>query len=392
MPYGSISILLYFGMSMKFLKGESIFDGNTILNNMVLVLDDKGKFEEIIAEDRVDSLKVQTFEGILCPGLINAHCHLELSNVFQKIPQHTGIVDFVLQLQAVRNSETEHIQDAIQAANESMFKQGIVAVADISNGIDSALVKSQSSIRYHTFIELLGLNPSTLPIVLEKGKNIAATYERLNLPYSFAPHAPYSSSEALIQHIFNSERISSIHFMESMAELEFMQKKEGDFLRLYEHFGIGIDFFEPIPDNLESFIQKIAKKHKTLLVHNTFSNPSFDFQDNFVHCFCPKANLFIENTLPQKEFIQKNAHKALIGTDSLASNTSLNLIEELFALQDHAQIPLGELLKMATQNAAEFFEWNDLGGFTKGKSPGVCLIKETNNEKLSSKSYSEKIY
>jgi cytosine/adenosine deaminase-related metal-dependent hydrolase len=127
-----------------------------------------------------------------------------------------------------------------------------------------------------------------------------------------------------------------------------------------------------------------------LLVHNTYStlediNWAHLYSSVIYWCFCPNANLYIENRLPDFQTFINSACRILVGTDSYASNKSLSILEELKTISRHApQIKLNMLLKWATLNGADFFGWkNELGSLQKGKSPGINLITDINTESLS---------
>ena len=86
---------------------------------------------------------VQVFEGILSPGLINCHCHLELSHLKNVIPPHTGLIEFLCSVVTKRGFAPEVIQQEITKAEKEMYDNGIVAVGDIGNTADTASVKSK---------------------------------------------------------------------------------------------------------------------------------------------------------------------------------------------------------------------------------------------------------
>jgi cytosine/adenosine deaminase-related metal-dependent hydrolase len=140
---------------------------------------------------------------------------------------------------------------------------------------------------------------------------------------------------------------------------------------------------------------------KVLLVHNTYTSQedlelikhySNDCEINF--CLCPKANLFIENTLPDIPMLVQSGIKITIGTDSLASNDSLSILEEMKTIQKHfPKISFEMLLQWSTKNGAEFFGIEkEFGTIEKGKKPGLNLLKGMNEKfELSEKVSVQKI-
>ena len=133
-------------MSYRKCKADHLFTGTTMLgNNHVLVTENDGTIHGIIRED--DAGEIETFDGILCPGFVNAHCHLELSHMKGLIPENTGLVDFVQKVVNERHFAEDEIVSAIQRAEDEMLGNGIVAVGDICNNLLTLAQKQQQRIQ-----------------------------------------------------------------------------------------------------------------------------------------------------------------------------------------------------------------------------------------------------
>src|SRR4030095_11558259 len=100
-------------MSYRKFKADKLFDGKYLFNDsFVLVSDERGKIENIVpAVDAGDN--VQSFNGILTPGLINCHCHLELSHLKNIIPPRTGLITFLKSVVQKRGFNADAIQESI---------------------------------------------------------------------------------------------------------------------------------------------------------------------------------------------------------------------------------------------------------------------------------------
>src|SRR4030095_15315997 len=141
-------------MSYRKFKADRLFDGFTLLDeNAVLVTDQKGRVENIIPVNEAGD-DILALNGILSPGLINCHCHVELSHLKNVIPPGTGLITFLKSVVQKRGFDAEIIQDEIEKAEQEMYENGIVAVGDISNQADAIQVKRKRRIRWHTFIEV----------------------------------------------------------------------------------------------------------------------------------------------------------------------------------------------------------------------------------------------
>lgn len=375
---------------MRFITSQHIFSGKEFLKpRTVIVLDKENEIVDLVSTEIVDASNIEYFEGVISPGFINTHCHLELSHLKNKIDPKTGIVNFALDIIKNRNLVSiEQQNEAMLFADTFMYEQGIVAVGDISNSNISKDVKSKSSIYYHTFIELIGLNPQKSEPIFNLGLELLNDFKSLNLSCSLAPHAPYTVSKELIELISNEcfklKKPTSIHNQESIAENDFFISKSGDFLKLYNTLNIPIDFFNPTKESsLKSSISSFKKNVNTLLVHNTFTSREDLSYAKKIHnqlfwCLCPNANLYIENALPNIELLISENCEITLGTDSLASNHSLSIIEEINTIKKYfSNITIESLLKMATYNGAKFLGIEDkFGLIEKGRNCGLNLIQE----------------
>ncbi len=375
---------------MRYISATQIFSGKEFFDkNTVLVIDDTKTITDIISGDSIEPSKIETYEGIITPGFVNAHCHLELSHLKNKIKQNTGIVDFGLGIIKHRNELEEEIQlECMGKADKIMQEQGIVAVGDISNTTLSVNVKKKSKLYYHTFVELISLNPDRAEDVFEAGKKLLTNFSYNGLSASLAPHAPYSASLPLIvlcsDYCYKANKPTSIHNQESVAENEFFQSKTGDYLRLYEQLNIPIDYFKAVQQtSLQTIITDLNADVNTLLVHNTFTNKhDIEFakllHHNLFWCLCPNANLYIENTLPNINLLIKENCNLTIGTDSLASNSNLSIVDEINTIiKSFPTVKLEHLLRAATFNGAKFLGIeNDFGLIERNKNPGINLIQK----------------
>src|SRR6202043_1588055 len=136
-------------------------------HNQVLVSTEDGIIQDIIPSAEVTG-QVETFTGILCPGFINCHCHLELSHLRGLIPEHTGLTDFVFKVVTQRHFREEEIYQAIIRAEDEMLVNGIVAVGDICNNLSSFAQKQKQMLAYYNFIEVSGWLPQIATARFEK--------------------------------------------------------------------------------------------------------------------------------------------------------------------------------------------------------------------------------
>jgi len=375
-------------MHQKF-QATQIFTENQLLSgdNHVLITKADGTVDAIVpVSDAGDD--IQHFEGILSPGLVNAHCHLELSHMKGMIPAHTGLQEFVKQIVALRQVAPEAIQEAIVSAEAEMMANGIVAVGDISNTLDTLNQKAKHNLAYYSFVELYDLDPTRAADKIIAGLEIQKQFQENCVRASLVPHAPYSVTNHLwdLLSVHFEIHTISMHNQETPDENDFFKTKTGSFLGMYERTKVNLDFFEATGlSSLQSILPIFKKAHHGILVHNSFTSAE-DIQavhaamTNAFWCLCPNANQYIEQTMPPIELLRSEKANIVIGTDSYASNWSLSVLDELKTIQQHhPEIPLEEMLQWATINGARALQMDKhLGSFEKGKKPGVVLIKDFN--------------
>ncbi len=369
---------------MKSFKADYVFPVSADpIKNGIVTVDDSGKIVSVSTHTPPDA-EVEQLSGIICPGFVNTHCHLELSHLENLTPRQTGLVEFIKSVQQLRGAGEEVITKAAFAADEQMYNNGIVAVGDISNSINSLEVKKQSKLYYHTFVELFSFLPERAEEAFESALELQKQFKPLST--SITPHAPYSVSKDLFRLIKNysdaNENLLSIHNQECEDENKFYRYKLGAFNDLYKSLGIDISYFKPQARNsIQSVLPLLSSRQNILMVHNTCTNlkdiyfvKRFDRRINW--CFCPTANLYIEGRLPKIDLFVDEGFNITLGTDSLASNDKLCILSEMRVLQQSfPALSTATLLEWATINGAKFLGIDDeIGTLEVGKAPGLNLI------------------
>ncbi len=351
-----------------------------------LEVDSNGFILQVLTSNQVEGMvNVEYYPGFLVPGFVNAHCHLELSYLAARVNRNTGINDFIARVEEIRNDfDKNHREQAARQALNLMADEGVVAVGDICNTLDTLELKDDSNMLFRNFIEVYGLNPSIAHSKIEK----ALKMKDLIPNSSIVPHATYSVSLellSLVAQTINSNSILSIHNQESEAENQYFRTGEGSMKDRFDAWKLPIPEFIPSGKSpmqtLQPFID--AKSNSFLFVHNTFSTKE-DVEFIIEHfsgayfCLCPASNLFIESSLPDFSLFQNKPNRICVGTDSLASNDNLSILQELKIISAHApQIPTALLFEWSGINGARalgFDSW--VGDFRPGKAPGIVWIED----------------
>jgi cytosine/adenosine deaminase-related metal-dependent hydrolase len=349
------------------LRGDQLFDGNFLFDSSkVLVCNNQNHFINLIhLEDAGED--VQYIPGLITPGLVNAHCHLELSHLKDVIPPHTKLIPFLVDVVQKRGFSDEIIQSAIAAALMEMELDGIVAVGDISNTKHTAIPKANHPIQFHNFIEVLSFTDARAKENLAQYQSVLSFFQEQNAGNAvLTAHAPYSISPASFQMInaATEGKTISVHNQETPAEDILFQSGGGDFLQFFKLFGMDVSPF-PVTgkSSIRSWLPYFTGGQKILLIHNTFmqeediqwANEYAKVQGlELVYCFCVNANLYIENTLPPLDIFMRNNCTIVLGTDSYSSNWSLKISEELKTIHHYyPNIPIEMMLQWATVNGAK---------------------------------------
>jgi cytosine/adenosine deaminase-related metal-dependent hydrolase len=380
-------------MNYRKFQADHLFTGYEWLSgDSVLITSQDGEIVDIAPAEAAGEGIIR-YSGILSPGLVNCHCHLELSHMKGVVPPNTGMVDFLVRVIQQRGFDAEIISKAIEEAENNLLQNGVVAVGDICNTANTVAQKKKGRLLYHNFIETMGFIEGTAAQRFEASRAVYDQFARLyRTPAesnSIVPHAPYSVSPALFQLItrFPGNHLLTIHSQESAAEREFIEKGAGDFHRLYQALGIDISFYKPAEaKSLASWLPHCLPNQSLILVHNTNTNKD-DLEyiansplpiANLFFCVCPNANEYIGNPLPDIDLLRTYNAAIVVGTDSLASNHQLSVLAELQTIRRHyPHIAIQELLQWATSNGARALEMDDVvGSFETGKKPGVLILDE----------------
>ncbi len=395
-------------MTYRKFQATQLFTGTEMLgDDHVLITDENGDVEDITrVQDAGDG--IQQFDGVLTPGFINCHCHLELSHMKGLIPEQTGLVDFVFKVVTERHLPDEAIAEAIARNEEAMIANGIVAVGDICNNLSTLPQKSKNNLAYYNFIEATGWLPDVADARFERSLGFYKAFEtndhggtQAKPHHSLSPHAPYSVSDklwALIRPYFKNRTVT-IHNQETVFEDELFTHGSGDFVRMYRMMNLDTSFFKPTgKSSLQSYLHNLDTAAQIILVHNTFTSPddiAFVKRESSVvnWCICINANLYIEKAVPPIDLLRKQHCAIVLGTDSLASNHSLSILDEMKTIRHHfPSVALSELLQWATINGARALQMEGrLGSFEKGKQPGVVVLEYLENGNVGGITQAKKI-
>lgn len=386
----------------------SVGDGGEILEVKQLTNVEVAAAAEKKPEQAAEG-EIEFYRGILCPGFVNAHSHIELSHLRGAFKEATGMSGFINQINALREAvEKPGRLAAMKSEFENFYNQGIAGCADISNCDESFEFKKNSKVYFRTFIELFGSEPQDAQSVLSGGIKLQEEARSMGLDAAVTPHSCYTMSPRLLEMAAQEGLKSgylSYHSQESQEEEDMIMKGSGALEENYKGRNLSTP---PVTGNtaLHYFIDRMLTFSKTPvhgrinLVHNVvISQKAIDYAKEKIaepfFTICPLSNIFIHRALPPLNLMRSNRLAICLGTDSLSSNKVLSMVEEIKCVQENfPEIPLEEILGWACINGAEVIgKEKELGSISAGKRPGIVLIDNIDfkNFRLTAESKSRRI-
>lgn len=324
--------------------------------------------------------------GVLMPALVNAHTHLELSGLKGQTNISNGFIPWVKSVIEKREQLNEKIIiEAVSQGINKLATSGALIAGEVSSMGLSRNLFLNSNLAGVWFQEYLGDTSQSQLIECKKTN----PYKIL----SVAGHGPHTTSmELLIKLKAAADKCGvpfGMHLAESEDEVQFLATAKGPWAEFLAQRGIDCSRWQLSADNPVQYTDKAGLLDgNTLAVHLVFAAKK-DIQllaEKKVNiCLCPKSNLTLHNRLPDVSFMIKKGIKPSIGTDSLASNDSLSIFDEMRSLaKSFPDIPFQEILAMATINGAKALGLEkQFGRIAPGKiAKMIYLPIETENRNI----------
>jgi cytosine/adenosine deaminase-related metal-dependent hydrolase len=341
--------------------------------------------------DLKEKHSVEYHNGIIIPGFVNCHCHLELSHMKSSIAEGSGLGGFILEVRNTRENYYENILKSASIADSDMYKDGVNLCADICNTPISFKIRGKSRIKYLNLLEVFGIDPDKAEKRMSELIKLAETAREMDLNFSMVPHSAYSTSLALFKLLLaksKDNKVTSIHFMETPGEKSFLEDHSGPLMTSYKQSDLLPLRLETVTNHADLVMNQITGSGNLILVHNTFADRNIIRmmmkRKNLFWCLCPNSNIYIENQIPPLDILIEEGCDISIGTDSLASNKKLSILDELKTLQfNFPNISIEDLVRWATINGAKALgEESNFGIIEAGKKPGLLLLQNVDLQSM----------
>lgn len=325
--------------------------------------------------------------GILLPGLVNAHTHLELSALRGLTQSGGGFGPWATSMMKARAERLpEQDVEAIDAAVSELLRAGTVAVGEVTNTLASVEALGSAPLLGRVFHEVFGMRREAAEAMRQQAEQQRRAIQSwpANLSYALAPHTvftlPPDSARALVDEARRSGQRTSLHLSEHAAERAFLQDGGGPFATFIATLGLPGPDWEPPGLSPVAYAERLGLLAPDVLAVHLCATTREELarvaQAGAPCVLCPRSNLFIELKLPPLYDILDVGLRPGLGTDSLASNTTLDVLAEASALRDRfPQADPGLLFSMACwYGAVALGLEHRVGALAAGLAPGLLVV------------------
>jgi len=321
-------------------------------------------------------------EGVLLPGLVNAHCHLELSHLAERVPGDPG--GFLPWVEGVVASRGQHSDAeaaaAVDAAIQGLEAGGTVAVGDVSNTLAHLDRLRASRLHAVVFLELLAWDPARAAETLAWGDGLLrerAARLRPGLELRLAAHAPHSVSPELLRLLSERGGPAAIHLAESPDETQFLADGGGPWAGFLVARGLGHVAFAAAQRSPVRYADSLGVLHPGLLAAHAVHVDAADravLAERGVHvALCPRSNASLAVGRADVPALHAAGVKLCLGSDSLASAASLDVLEDAVLIQrQFPELAPAAILRMATLGGAEALGFGELGQLAPGRRAALA--------------------
>jgi cytosine/adenosine deaminase-related metal-dependent hydrolase len=321
--------------------------------------------------------------GVLLPGLVNAHCHLELSHLAGRLDAARGFVGWVEQLVAARPGALEAEVDAgIARGIHEAAAAGTVAIGDVSNTLRSVEPLAASTLRAVVFFELIGWDPDAAAKVWADAErrlgDAGGPRPAPNVEVRLAAHAPHSVSAALLRLMDARGGPAAIHLAESPEESVFLATGEGEWSAFLGRRGLGHVPFAGSGRSPVRYLDDIGALRRGLVCAHCVRVDAEDCRllaaRGAAVVLCPRSNRALGVGRAPVEALLEAGVLCALGTDSLASTPSLDLLQEAAALhREWPAVPAEGIVRMATSDGARALGLDGIGTIAPGQAAALAF-------------------
>lgn len=327
-------------------------------------------------------------DAVICPGFVNAHTHLELTHLARRVPPSSDFVDWLERLTDMLMAQPATPDDVAASMNagiEQSLAAGVTTIGDITRRPAwSRGPLAASPIRAVSFGEVIAMGRlrSRLHERLEAAAYMERESDRLRIGIS--PHAPYTVEPDGLRACADRGRRMNvplcIHLDETAEEATFTQSRGGQFATFLQQMGI---WDEDIPMSSCTPVELCRAAgildRQTIIAHGNYvsdTDITIIAESGSSVAYCPRTHHAFGHPPHRFRAMLRAGINVCIGTDSLASNPSLSILDELrFLHRRHGDVAAHDLMAMGTIRGAVALGWSDkVGSLTEGKAADLVVL------------------
>lgn len=324
----------------------------------------------------------------LLPGFVNAHTHLEFSDLTRPLGQHgMSLADWIPCVLAHRRNSTRDVASAIAAGCRESLSCGVTTIGEIA-AADASAYASAPFVDLTAFVEVIGFSRARAESALQAGVDQLSAFERASIgtvQLGLSPHAPYTVSPGLLRRLVDTARDRQLpvamHIAESNDELELLDRGTGRFQQLLEERSMWDPTVIPRGSAPFDYLQRLAGAPRALVIHGNYLDRDeheclATHSDRMSLVFCPRTHTYFNHPpYPLAQLLAAGVRVAL-GTDSRASNPDLSVLAEMrHVAHTHPAVVPDAILRLATLSGAEALgRLQECGSITAGKLANLITI------------------
>lgn len=331
-------------------------------------------------------------DAILLPGLINAHTHLELT-VMRGLLEGLAFRDWIVTLQRAKTEVLDAAQllDSARAGIAEGLRAGVTCYADTCDSGVALRAMREAGVRGIMYQEVFGPDPDAADAAAEE---LAAriAHHRPSTDalrrVGVSPHAPYTVSEALFERVARYARREglpvAVHIAESADEQALVCHGDGSFADGWRRRGIALATRARSPIALLERVGVLGRD--TLAIHCVHADDddiALLLSSGTAVAHCPISNAKLGHGTAPVEAMLRAGVRVALGSDSMASNNRMHLLEEARAavLMQHARhrspcaLSAADALALATIGGARALGLDErIGSLEPGKDADLAAF------------------
>ncbi len=359
-----------------------------VIENGALVVNDDRIVEVVQARDVTGRDVVDFGDAVICPGFVNAHTHLELSDFKGKIAPRKSLTDWLDRLVQAMRSEARD-RDAIRKATlegiRDSLRAGVTTVGDITRHPEHTRpVLAQSLLRAVSFGEVISIGKTRHRLEEQVCHALNENQASDSLRIGLSPHSPYTVEPNAMRDCAEQAAVHRlplcIHLAESADEEVFTRKREGAIAEYLKRIGVWDD---EVPISEMKPVELVERSGlltpRTVAAHANYVSDADIAQlarSGTSVAYCPRTHAAFDHEPHRFREMLRAGVNVCVGTDSLASNPSLSVLDELrYLRRQFVDIPSERLLEMGTIHGAKALAFDRIvGTLSPGKIADVVVI------------------